>query len=144
MIFPFPPLACYVSTSHCLNLLEQIKKGDLVHKPPTNVGSKEGKMYAALPPFLERLFPWLEPVPPETLTVSLTVGPHLTWADPLPKTYSTFALDLVTIDWFFTFLSHQVASHQCTITWGKPKPNEEPAHSASVNDSLIMSMFKKH
>jgi len=37
--------------------LNKKKKGGPVHEAPANAGSGEGKMHAALPPFLERLFP---------------------------------------------------------------------------------------
>lgn len=41
----------------------------------TNVGYGKGKMYIVWPQFIERLFPWLEPMPPGMLMVNLTVGP---------------------------------------------------------------------
>lgn len=53
-----------------------------MHEAPATVGSGEGRMYAALPPQVERLFPRFESVMPKLQWSNLTIVPRpaLKWA----------------------------------------------------------------
>eukprot|EP00268_Persea_americana_P029556 TRINITY_DN28597_c1_g2_i1.p1 TRINITY_DN28597_c1_g2~~TRINITY_DN28597_c1_g2_i1.p1 ORF type:complete len:110 (-),score=7.03 TRINITY_DN28597_c1_g2_i1:18-347(-) len=54
----------------------QKKKGSPVHEAPATGGFGEGRMYAALPPQAERLFPCFESVMPRLQWNNLTIVPR--------------------------------------------------------------------